>query len=400
MMTFDPRTGRREMAIGVNGGSSLSTSPDTSSSTSIQTPQLSYELPTSLDNIDFSMYDPAMLPESYFTDSYFPTDPLFFSDSFDIFNEQPTSNSGQMPRSVNVSEQKPSPTGFSIARDDQYKLSPISSRNDGYPSASPLEVIHENDEADTILKRQRAAKADGISACWTSPLCPNNTKEGTPPNSSTCNGGCAPFLFDNGPLSDSTLDAALLGVGIAAEDVFDSPIEEKPRTSSKRSESVSKSSDATIAPTVRRQSKLATHTRGKRSSANKVPEESIVESIEEVDAKGKKRIPHNEVERKYRDSVNNQMESLRRVIPELQPNIQLCDGADIEDLPAAPKPSKAIVLASATAYIKRMEKEKKQLADEVELLQTRVKALQALVKCEDCSLMQYVMGINLKGGKT
>jgi hypothetical protein len=396
MTTFDPRLSREEFAIGVNGGSSLSTSPDTSSSTSIQTPQLTYELPTSLDDIDFSMYDPAMLPDSYFTDSYFPTDPLYLGDSFDIFDEQTISNPDQMSRSVNLSSQKLSPTPSLTTLDGQYKLSPVSSRNDGYSSTSPLEVIHEDDKSDFILKRQRGQVADGISACWTSPLCPNNTKDGTPPNPSTCNGGCAPFLFDNSPISDATLDAALLSADFAAADAFSSPIDEEPRTSSKRSESVSCSSDIASTRIGRRQSKVATHTRGKKTKAK---EESVVESIEEVDTKGKKRIPHNEVERKYRDSVNNQMETLRRVIPELQPTVRLCDGTDIEDLPAPPKPSKAVILASATAYIRKMEKEKKKLAEEVDLLQARVKALQALVKCDDCSLMQYVMNMNLKAAK-
>ncbi len=44
------------------------------------------------------------------------------------------------------------------------------------------------------------------------------------------------------------------------------------------------------------------------------------------------------------------------------------------------KPSKALVLASATAYIKQMEKEKSQLVDENTALRSKVKALQSLVK--------------------
>jgi hypothetical protein len=264
-----------------------------------------------------------------------------------------------------------------------------------------LEVLNEDDTSDAILKRQRAAEADeadDISACWKSPLCPNNTEDGTPPNPSTCNGGCAPFLFGDGPLSDNAIDAALLGIDIASEDVYNSPIEEKPRTSTKRSETVSSSNSATPTQNGRRQSKLATHTKGRKSSSINPPEESIAESIEELDAKGKKRIPHNEVERKYRDSVNHQMDCLRRVIPDLQPTPRICEGADIEDLPAPSKPSKAIILASATAYIKRVEKEKKELAREVEVMEAKVKALQSLVKCDDCSLMRYVMKMNLKGG--
>ncbi|KAI2476402.1 HLH multi-domain protein [Pyrenophora tritici-repentis] len=121
------------------------------------------------------------------------------------------------------------------------------------------------------------------------------------------------------------------------------------------------------------------------------------ETAEETSAKDSPEGPMMEIERKYRESLNTQLDSLKRVVPSLQQN-RGCDGADIEDLPTPSKPSKAVILASATAYIKQMEKDKKNLADENELLRTRVKALQSLVKCDDCSLMQYVMNLKLKQG--
>jgi hypothetical protein len=70
---------------------------------------------------------------------------------------------------------------------------------------------------------------------------------------------------------------------------------------------------------------------------------------------------------------------------------------DIEDLAAAPKPSKSIILASAVAHIKKVEKEKRQLEQERALLRQQVKALQAMVKsgCNDCSVISYVNGLNL-----
>jgi hypothetical protein len=358
--------------------------------------QTSYDIPTASGNIDFSMYDPTILPEDYF-DGYFPSDPLYLGESFDFLAEEPKSN--PMSRCSSASAKKSSPTPSLATLDRQYRLSPMPSQNHGYLSAPPLELVNEEDESDIILKRQRAARADGISACWTSPLCPNNTKDGITPDPLTCNGGCAPFLFDDGPLNDPTIDTALLNISIAAEDTSISPVEEKPRTSTKRNESVSSSNNASPTQNGRRQSKVAAHTKGRKPSLTKPSEESIVESIETPETKGKKRVPHNEVERKYRDSVNNQMECLRRVIPELQPSPRICDGADIEDLPAPTKPSKAIILASATAYIKKIEKDKKKLANDVEVLQARVRALQALVKCDDCSLMKYVMNVNLKEGK-
>lgn len=127
------------------------------------------------------------------------------------------------------------------------------------------------------------------------------------------------------------------------------------------------------------------------------PEATIIASIENT--KKNSRQPHNKVEQKYRDSINYQMEALRKVVPSLSESARACsDGADIEDLPVPSIPSKAVILASATAFIKAQTKEKKQLEAENLLLRQRIQALQGLVKCNDCSLMQYVVELNLRNG--
>jgi hypothetical protein len=128
------------------------------------------------------------------------------------------------------------------------------------------------------------------------------------------------------------------------------------------------------------------------------PAQEAQATAEEGKPKTRRRQPHNQVERKYRESLNTQLESLRRVVPSLQQNQRACDGADIEDLPTPSKPSKAVILASATAYIKQIERENKAVQEENQNLKARIKALQALVKCEDCSLMQYVMDLKINPG--
>lgn len=45
-------------------------------------------------------------------------------------------------------------------------------------------------------KRRRPSNSDSKSACWTSSLCPAHGKSGPHPNPSTCEGGCAPNVFD------------------------------------------------------------------------------------------------------------------------------------------------------------------------------------------------------------
>ncbi|KAF2454714.1 hypothetical protein BDY21DRAFT_373960 [Lineolata rhizophorae] len=64
------------------------------------------------------------------------------------------------------------------------------------------------------------------------------------------------------------------------------------------------------------------------------------------------RVPHNQVERKYREGLNAELERLRQAIPTLpKPR----PGAEDSNAPGAPKPSKATVLAAAIDYIKFLE---------------------------------------------
>jgi len=225
------------------------------------------------------------------------------------------------------------------------------------------------------LKRQRGSDPDVLTACWTSPLCPSNQKkDGNPPDPANCGGACAPFLFGDQPLPD-TIATSLLPQDVQVPEIAGS-LRDRPRPNLKRSES--ESSD-----TVGRK-----FTTNKSPSTNSIAETkhekspSIPETNSESKPnKSRTRLPHNQVERKYRESLNSQLDSLRRVVPSLQQSRSpICDGADIEDLSAPTKPSKALVLASATAYIKQMEKEKRQLIDENAVLRSKVKALQSLVK--------------------
>jgi len=71
------------------------------------------------------------------------------------------------------------------------------------------------------------------------------------------------------------------------------------------------------------------------------------------------RVPHNQVERKYRQMLNAEMERLRNNVPTLPQH----DGAS---LAGPPKPSKATVLAAAVDYIKRLEAETERLTEENE----------------------------------
>ncbi|KAH8717078.1 hypothetical protein GQ44DRAFT_712835 [Phaeosphaeriaceae sp. PMI808] len=73
------------------------------------------------------------------------------------------------------------------------------------------------------------------------------------------------------------------------------------------------------------------------------------------------RLPHNQVERKYREGLNSELERLRKAVPTLPQS----DGGSAM---GQTKPSKAMVLSSAIEYIKSIEKERDTLKVEVERL--------------------------------
>lgn len=265
-------------------------------------------------------------------------------------------------------------------------------RPDGPPSSTRPALDKHKTSVDATAKRNKN-KPDILSACWTSPLCPNHDQDGPPPNPSNCGGGCAPFLFAN---EDSLPPISNL-LAESQEAMVEDGVVEIQRRSKKRSESASSMNE----PSGRQfmdQNTTTPPTEARDRLKSETSEDSP-HVQEDAKPKSRRRLPHNQVERKYRESLNTQLESLRRVVPSLQQGQRACDGADIEDLPTPSKPSKAVILASATAHIKQLEKEKKQMADENLLLRTRIKALQALVKCEDCNLMQYVMNLKINQGK-
>jgi len=68
-----------------------------------------------------------------------------------------------------------------------------------------------------------------------------------------------------------------------------------------------------------------------------------------------KRVPHNIVERKYRNTLNSEMERLRCAIPHIA-HLGVAADAPVGSSQGS-KPSKANILASAVAYIRNMEME-------------------------------------------
>lgn len=84
-------------------------------------------------------------------------------------------------------------------------------------------------------------------------------------------------------------------------------------------------------------------------------------SKKSVEKPHKIRIPHTEVERKYRRGLNSELERLRRVVPTLP---QIHDGTALGQA----RLSKAMVLSAAIDYIKRTEIERDAAMDELDML--------------------------------
>jgi hypothetical protein len=72
-------------------------------------------------------------------------------------------------------------------------------------------------------------------------------------------------------------------------------------------------------------------------------------------------LPHKQVERKYREGLNLQLERLRKAVPTLLQSTDSC-------VMGAAKPSKGMVLAAAIKYISKIEQERDSAIDEVERL--------------------------------
>ncbi|SMY24406.1 unnamed protein product [Zymoseptoria tritici ST99CH_1A5] len=127
---------------------------------------------------------------------------------------------------------------------------------------------------------------------------------------------------------------------------------------------------------------------------------SSMQSLSTEQSSGRaRRVPHNLVERRYRDNLNHQIESLRLALPTLRDarpsapvsangsssNTEQDDGAA-----AGPRmPSKAVIISTAANYIKDLETEREHLLSATKALQDQVYSLQKVVSREDCSMIGY-----------
>jgi hypothetical protein len=255
------------------------------------------------------------------------------------------------------------------------------------------------------IKRARLEDDDmDKNACWKSPLCPNSKSDGSHPDH--CKGECADFLFAH---PESMPDDRKILSSMVARSRPRVPVSLPSNTPLKRSKV---SPEGNVADSRARcyaeessllnPSLLILHNSAEASRTKMTTSTGTSKSLG--------RVPHNQVEKKYRENVNAQLEALRQAIPLKQHLASFVISPssvglslDIEDLAAAASAprqlSKAVVISSATAYIKMLESENLKLKEDLEALKGQNQTLQGLVKanCDDCSLMNYMKRWKIQG---
>nr|OQO23078.1 hypothetical protein B0A51_09582 [Rachicladosporium sp. CCFEE 5018] len=106
------------------------------------------------------------------------------------------------------------------------------------------------------------------------------------------------------------------------------------------------------------------------------------------------RVPHSVVERRYRNNLRSQLDTLTSKVPVLKDNYPCA--LDIEDSSRSVKgPSKAVVISAAVKHIERLEADNVRAADFVRSLQDQIQGLQRLVRCDECSILRYLQGLQM-----
>ena len=121
---------------------------------------------------------------------------------------------------------------------------------------------------------------------------------------------------------------------------------------------------------------------------------------DDFDTKSHSKKAHLLVERRYRENLGGNIAQLHLALLKTKrashstPQDQNNDPE--EDQQALSKVHKSDVMLEAVDYVRRTEVELRHMADEIELLRTRVGQLEKLVKYEDCALMKQLVNVNLR----
>jgi len=141
----------------------------------------------------------------------------------------------------------------------------------------------------------------------------------------------------------------------SASSLLASPSENEEKEIEPKQDSISASSPTTILAVPRK--------RGRPRNIRR-PEDTLYDNSLKSPTPTRRQ-PHNQVERKYREGLNAELESLRLVLPKTR--WELANGSEV-------RASKAAVLAAAVNYIHELEQGREVLRRENEILRNRLGA--------------------------
>ncbi len=158
-----------------------------------------------------------------------------------------------------------------------------------------------------------------------------------------------------------------------------------PRTSTEQAPSRSNSKPGSKSRDDRRPK--VTRTRSKRSQSDS--------SCEEDSANLKAKHNHSVIERRYRDNLNGKITHLHRTLQAVEANSRLI-GFDGQYSDPGRRVRKCDIMIKAIHYVHQSEVELRHMTEEIQHLQERVRGLEKLVKCEDCTLLQNLRRLQLE----
>lgn len=120
-----------------------------------------------------------------------------------------------------------------------------------------------------------------------------------------------------------------------------------------------------------------------------------------ADAKQRAKQAHSLVERKYRENLNAKIAQLHTTLqsshygPKVGEEVDSDAAASTNAIPSA-KVRKSDVLTEAMNYVNQTEVEMRHMENEIHRLSERVRVLEKLVRCEDCSLLKQMVNLQVQ----
>lgn len=162
--------------------------------------------------------------------------------------------------------------------------------------------------------------------------------------------------------------------------------------------------DANVSNPVRKSSRSISgepvpKPKGQREKATRGKRGLKTSSSDEDSAQLRAKQAHSVVERRYRDNLNGKIMQLHSTLVSTQATPRMTGMAAQDFFTSRDhrgKVRKSDVMTDAMNYIHQSEVEFRHMSDEICRLNERVRTLEGLVKCEDCTLLKQMVRLQLQ----